>query len=497
MQPQRSPITAASRFFASQNKYTSKLGLYRDSQADWLGLLSEYTLDRLETAVESLSTEAQARRQQMLDQVSACREQIKRRFEKALDACFDKFSQLVQTASVHSKLELLIEQFYERKNDYEQDAHVRAELALLNTIQNLFSFEQIADRLEFESAETLGARLAKARDFFGNLLVDVEVKTQIYQNINLQPVLHSSSAGDRDFLLSLKHALRKPQKSLLRPAPNESESSFISERLAEFKKMVFDCKPAPPSSQSAFSRRFGSKPYGFAEVDPSLDSATCHLMNSARECIVQTTQFGKTRLHLADPEGLFESRSVTGCATYSQTGQTPRPSTGPNHPARPQSTGKHRVLGTVEGRVSSIDVSPSDKFLAITITNSVCPQLYSIRRDSTRDSLVRLSGLEQSSVGSFTFVDSAQGDKLVLIDSAKVLHIFELKTDVLAFTFDESAKFLSVYYADPEHVLLLTADFEFALLSIESKTLSNRVTLENNFSPEFARSDAGETCSSL
>lgn len=152
------------------------------------------------------------------------------------------------------------------------------------------------------------------------------------------------------------------------------------------------------------------------------------------------------------------------------------------------------LLGTFKGWSSSLHISPSDKFLAIKTKNEEFPQFFSILRNLAPKSLVKLETLENFKISSFTFVDNPQGEKLVFVDSEHLLHIFDLEANKVEFSFSNRIKCLGVYYMDPTHVLLLTEKFKFALCSLEFKILSDRMSIENNFSHSFARSEEGFCC---
>lgn len=243
----------------------------------------------------------------MIDQINTYKESIKKKFEKYLDDVFDKLNESVNISSVHSNFDFLLEQFYDNKNNFEEDdGNIHSELALLKTIQNIFGFRKIAKKFKFDDHESIRDRLKHIESYFGNFLVDLGVKTHVYKQHELQPLLDNKKSRREDFLFSLDWKISVDHKEIFSIDNYKTNLNFIPEMLKKFKKFVVTEQSISEKNKQFFSKQFKNDFYIFKKIQSSFITRTCYLTNSASECIIENFQMGKSKFYLRSVNELFE-----------------------------------------------------------------------------------------------------------------------------------------------------------------------------------------------
>ena len=452
-------------------------------------------------------------------QVRDCYERIKHEFLDKLDRFFDAFSLLISQRSAYSKFGALVEHFQDAKNDHEMGDRPEAELRLrlLKSIRHLFGFERIAEHFSLETESTIQARLVSASDVFQAGLERLEAAVNEFRLYKLQPLLGQDDSDEQGFQDELRFGfLGSSGEGAL--TDDGSGVKLISVKLDEF--------AGEQLARQIRQKRNGKWPAQVTFVDKHknypFQPRRCHVMNTSGEGIFETFSGNTTSFYLKKFDWLFTGNGLEPHrpellnldwhpARFRRKGEhsglkrrNSRLVDSHNHPIRfrrcvesnsrrSRQIRKQRryLLGRLKGRVDQLSVSASDKYAAIRMLGDQAFRLFDILRTPVQSNWVELGLSKEFDVLSFAFVDCPGHEKVVFVDPSKLLRVCDLDTGRVEHTFDCGAGFLAVYYLDPQNVLALTVEYEFAVCSLQSYSVSDSVALEDNFSEEFRLSRTG------
>ena len=391
----------------------------------------------------------------------------------------------------------MIRHFQDAKSDYELEEGPETRAELCSAIQCLLCFEKVQARFQFENIDTLDKRISPIDSSFESF--SSRLKTEFESKIEeLQQSMEYKLVDEKQFLSVLKRDSTLTRDHTLLGAETRSELAAFFVPLKMFRKKLLRSL-SPVSEESGIMRNprwLDGVDYLFRFQDYPRTIERCHFMKRHSWCIFEKFNSKTTVLKLTNLESHFYLSPKK--KLISMRDPVPR-----LHSAFQTLAEMTANLGETsdQGRLTQFDpnelngvidklvVSPSDNYVGVKLTKDQNYCLYSTGTGSIEKnkSLTRLDFIGDLDIRDFCFVDSPGSEKIVFVNGHRTLHVVDLGQSQLEFRSDGSLGFLSVYYVDPENVLVLTVEFEFAMLSLGSKSLSDRVSLEANFteaSPE-------------
>lgn len=424
--------------------------------------IDQNDLDAVDEVASELLHDFADRKLHMLRQLEDCYDHIKSAFLAVLDRLSDRVRDLIDRSSKWSLLESAISEFFDKKNDFEEQDTPERMGRVSDCLRRLFELEEFA--------------------FFGGLLDSASLQVLLGE-MQSQFLKIDRESGD----------LREFEVRLVQQSISQEELP----QLVDIGRLQLSTEDSPEPAGSVWG------------AFPSIDKVRQKFTRFAKPTISQRTELTdrilrslqdthlKRKYKKATPLPknsqlvLFEVRNSDRGTAQSKPCVTLRNyAAARQNQARPgvddEESSKSFELVDISrnaeclSRFKVIDqwfrysIAPSDRFIVFDMKKErnwlLCEFVDGFRSIEA----VPLESLGGRLIMSFVFVDHARGDKLAFIDQHSRLVVFDLAARRVEFELAESAV-EAVHYVDQNHLLLIRNTFDVGLFSVDGNEVINWV----------------------
>lgn len=394
---------------------------------------------------------------------------------------FEGIGELARGHTSHSKFKLVVEHFQDSKNNFEMEANVETEKEILSSVKNLFRFEKIDKQFRFENSESIDKLLKQVERFVQRAIWRMERNWGLEEQKLISPRFESKFMKDEELLkvLSFESALDKSREGLVDVF--DGKIKYISEAFESFKEKYLKSKTEERRGRERRGSSGESSKIESVRMSRFPDLGRCYFAHKSDECLFVAEAASKTLLFGGRVDCLFQEKEHAQEKYKQRRLKRIFRRALDGDPVKHES-GSLNYLGTVEGKVRNLEISPSDRFIVIEVGDQAGRRFFEMRKNGGRAELAERGFLSGLDIRDFTFVDDFTSEKLVFVDSENKLHVVSLEQGRIEHTFDTDLPIRSVFYIDPGNVLVLSTSVTFAVCSLKLRTVSAPVSLEGNLS---------------